>query len=68
LLCTLQAVKCQADSNVKNAAANPRPMYTMFSNIFASIVLKGYKVVGVNTEQMTIIFTHLFRFDKYNFQ
>jgi hypothetical protein len=67
LLRTLQAVKCQADSNVKNAIANPRPMYTMFSNIITSIVVREYKAVGVNTEQMTIIFTHLFRFDKYNF-
>ena len=40
----------------------------MVSNMFVSIVLKEYKTAGKNTEQMTITFTHLFRFDKYNFQ
>ena len=52
--CILQAVKCQADSNVKNTAANPRPMYAIFSNIYAIAIFEGYKAVAVNTEQMTI--------------
>jgi hypothetical protein len=53
----LQAVKCHADSNAKNTAANPRPTYTMFSNMFASKVLKEYKVVEDNTEQMRLCAT-----------
>jgi len=45
-------VKCHADSKAKNAAANPRPTYTMFSNIFVTVVLEKYKAVEDNIEQM----------------
>lgn len=43
-------------------------MYIIFSNIFVTIVSEKYKTAAENVEQMTIVLTHLFRFDKYNFQ
>ncbi|NAL78478.1 hypothetical protein [Nitrososphaera sp. AFS] len=50
----MQAVKCHANTNARNAAANPRPAYTMFSNISVPIVLRKYKAVEDNIAQMKV--------------
>jgi hypothetical protein len=45
----LQAVKCHANSNARNAAANPSN-----SNISVPIVLRKYKAVEYNIVQMKV--------------
>jgi hypothetical protein len=60
----LQAVKCHTASSEKKAAANPRAIYAILSNILIDAILSNilieimterYKIIGANTLQMTSI-------------
>jgi hypothetical protein len=51
----LQAVKCHAASSERKAAAKPRPIYAIVSNILIEIMIERYKIVGKNILQMISI-------------
>jgi hypothetical protein len=48
---------CQPSSSERNVTANARPTYAILSNILIEIVVKEYKVVGINTLHMIMLFS-----------